>query len=64
VNDAMWIADLLADGLIRSNFVPPQAIQQLRDLTRTASNSSGRSGAEQLWGQVGPAAPGYLANSV
>lgn len=34
-NDAMWIADLLAHGLIRSSFVPPQAIQQLRDLTRT-----------------------------
>ena len=34
VNDAMWIADLLAHGLIRSSFVPPQAIQQLRDLTR------------------------------
>src|SRR5678815_2978989 len=35
INDAMWIADLLAHGLIRSSFVPPQAIQQLRDLTRT-----------------------------
>ncbi len=34
-NDAMWIADLMAHGLIRSSFVPPQAIQQLRDLTRT-----------------------------
>ena len=31
----MWIADLLAHGPIRSSFVPPQAIQQLRDLTRT-----------------------------
>ena len=35
VNDAMWIADLLAHGLIRSSFVPPAAIQELRDLTRT-----------------------------
>ena len=35
VNDAMWIADLLAHGLIRSSFVPPVRIQQLRDLTRT-----------------------------
>lgn len=34
-NDAMWIADLLAHGLIRSSFVPPAAIQELRDLTRT-----------------------------
>ena len=33
--DAMWIADLLALGLIRSSFVPPEAIQELRDLTRT-----------------------------
>lgn len=35
VNDAMWIADLLAHGLIKSSFVPPTAIQELRDLTRT-----------------------------
>jgi transposase len=35
VNDAMWIADLLAHGLIRSSFVPPAAIHELRDLTRT-----------------------------
>jgi transposase len=35
VNDAMWIADLLAHGLIRGSFVPPTAIQELRDLTRT-----------------------------
>ena len=35
VNDAMWIADLLAHGLIRASFVPPTPIQELRDLTRT-----------------------------
>jgi transposase len=35
VNDAMWIAELLAHGLIRSSFVPPTPIQELRDLTRT-----------------------------
>jgi transposase len=35
VNDAAWIADLLAHGLIRSSFVPPASIQELRDLTRT-----------------------------
>jgi transposase len=34
-NDATWIADLLAVGLIRGSFVPPAAIQELRDLTRT-----------------------------
>jgi transposase len=35
VNDAHWLADLLAHGLIRPSFVPPQPIQELRDLTRT-----------------------------
>lgn len=35
VNDAAWIADLLAHGLIHSSFVPPAPIQELRDLTRT-----------------------------
>jgi transposase len=34
-NDATWMADLLALGLIRSSFVPPAPIQELRDLTRT-----------------------------
>src|SRR5579863_7633644 len=34
-NDAKWLADLHAMGLIRSSFVPPAAIQALRDLTRT-----------------------------
>jgi transposase len=34
-NDATWIADLLAHGLIRSSMVPPGPIQELRDLTRT-----------------------------
>jgi len=35
VGDAAWIADLLAHGLIRSSFVPPAPIQELRGLTRT-----------------------------
>jgi transposase len=35
VNDAMWIADLLAHGLIRGSFVPPTPVQEMRDLTRT-----------------------------
>jgi transposase len=35
VNDATWIADLLAHGLIRASFVPPVSIRELRDLTRT-----------------------------
>jgi transposase len=35
VNDATWLADLVAHGLIRPSFVPPMAVQALRDLTRT-----------------------------
>jgi len=35
VNDATWIADLLAHGLIRASFVPPTSTQELRTLTRT-----------------------------
>ena len=35
VNDAMWLAELLAHGLIRASFVPPVAVQELRTRTRT-----------------------------
>jgi transposase len=35
VNDATWIADLFAHGLIRASFVPPTPVQEMRDLTRT-----------------------------
>lgn len=35
VNDATWLADLLAHGLIRGSFVPPAAIDALRELTRS-----------------------------
>ena len=35
VQDAQWIADLLAHGRIRSSFVPPTAIQDMRLLMRT-----------------------------
>jgi transposase len=35
MNDAMWMADLLAHGLIRGSFVPPEPVQNLRTLTRT-----------------------------
>jgi transposase len=34
VNDATWIADLVACGLIRASFVPAEAIQELRSLLR------------------------------
>jgi len=35
MNDATWIADLLACGLIRASFVPEEEIQELRSLMRT-----------------------------
>jgi transposase len=35
VNDATWMSDLLAHGLIRASFVPPAPVQELRVLTRT-----------------------------
>ena len=35
MNDATWLADLVAHGLVRASFVPPSPIQELRDLTRT-----------------------------
>jgi transposase len=34
VNDAQWIAQLLQCGLLRSSFVPPRELRDLRDLTR------------------------------
>jgi transposase len=35
VKDAVWLADLHAHGLIRGSFVPPQPVEELRQLTRT-----------------------------
>jgi transposase len=35
VNDAMWLAQLLAHGLIRSSFVPDLQTQEMRTLMRT-----------------------------
>ena len=35
VNDADWVADLLAHGLIRASFVPDTQTQELRTLLRT-----------------------------
>lgn len=34
VLDCEWIADLLAHGLLKGSFIPPQPIRELRDLTR------------------------------
>jgi transposase len=35
VNDATWLAELMAHGLIRASFVPDEPTQQMRDLLRT-----------------------------
>ena len=35
VNDAVWLADLLAHGLIRGSFVPDEPTQEMRNLLRT-----------------------------
>jgi len=35
VNDAVWLADLMAHGMIKASFVPDEPTQQMRDLLRT-----------------------------
>jgi transposase len=35
LNDAMWIADLVACGLVKASFVPEERMQELRSLLRT-----------------------------
>jgi transposase len=35
MNDAMWLADLLACGLLKASFVPTEQLHELRSLTRT-----------------------------
>lgn len=47
VNDAMWIADLVACGLIKASFVPEQSIQELRSLMR-ARKQLGREQASHV----------------
>lgn len=34
VKDCQWLAQLLEHGLLKGSFIPPQAIRDLRDLTR------------------------------
>jgi transposase len=42
--DSEWIGELHAHGLIKRSFVPPQPIQELRDLTRTRRQMQGEHG--------------------
>ena len=41
VSDADWLAQLLQYGLLRSSFVPPVVIRELRDLTRRPRQTGG-----------------------
>ena len=34
VSDAMWLADVVAHGMVRASFVPPEPIRELRDVSR------------------------------
>jgi transposase len=47
VKDAAWIAQLLRSGLVESSFVPPEAIRDLRDLTRYRRKLVGTATAEK-----------------
>ncbi|HJV32253.1 MAG TPA: IS110 family transposase [Bacillales bacterium] len=47
VKDAEWLAKLLRSGLIEGNFVPPEDIRDLRDLTRYRKKLIGNRTAEQ-----------------
>ena len=47
VNDARWIAELHRSGLIRKSFVAPQAIRELRDLTRYRKKLKGYETSER-----------------
>jgi transposase len=38
MRDAEWLAELLAHGLLRASFIPPQPQRDLRDLTRQRTN--------------------------
>lgn len=42
VKDCEWIADLLAHGLLRGGFIPPEPVSDLRDLTRYRKSLSER----------------------
>jgi transposase len=41
MNDATWLAELMAHGLVRGSFVPPEPIRELRDQTRTRAQLVG-----------------------
>ena len=42
LSDAEWLADVAAHGMVRSSFVPPPDIRELRELTRPRSTPGPR----------------------
>src|SRR5215211_406349 len=46
VQDAQWLCQLLEHGLLRSSFVPPKPIRELRDLTRYRKSLTRERGRE------------------
>jgi transposase len=49
VNDATWLADLLAHGLIRGSFVPDEQTQEIRILLRTRKQLVRESACKRRW---------------
>jgi len=41
VRDCEWLAQLLRCGLIRGSFIPPAAVRELRDITRSPAPARG-----------------------
>jgi transposase len=41
MNDATWLAELMAHGLVRGSYVPPEPLRELRDQTRTRAQLVG-----------------------
>src|SRR3954447_23019619 len=48
VNDATWLAELLAHGLVRASFVPDGPTAELRSLLRTRQQLAGERGSHTL----------------
>lgn len=40
MNDAEWLADVAAHGMVRPSFIPPPPVRELRDLTRYRKTQS------------------------
>lgn len=45
--DSWWLAHLLRHGMVRGSFLPPRAVEQLRDLTRRRKKLLSNAGSER-----------------